>query len=262
VTRQSEDELGVLIDGFNAMLAQIQDRDAALQRARDELARRAQELQLELLERRRIEEQIKASLQEKEVLLKEVHHRVKNNLQVISSLLDLQAGHSRDARVIEMFRDSQNRVSSMGLIHERLYQAEDLARVDFAEYIQGLVNNLFYSYSADAAAISLEIRVEDVVLDVDRGIPCGLIVNELVSNSLKYAFPAGRQGRLQVHMRHQDDSLVLVVADDGIGIPEEFDVGRTTSLGLRLVSTLVRQLKGSLTLSRDEGTRFSVQFPA
>ncbi|MFA6111065.1 MAG: histidine kinase dimerization/phosphoacceptor domain -containing protein [Candidatus Latescibacterota bacterium] len=261
VVRESEDELGVLIDGFNAMLTQIQDRDAALRQARDELARRAQELQLELIERRRIEEQIQASLQEKEVLLKEIHHRVKNNLQVISSLLDLQAGHTHDPRVIEMFRDSQNRVSSMGLIHERLYQADDLARVDFSEYIRGLVNNLFYSYSADAAAIALEIHVAQVVLDVDRGIPCGLIINELVSNSLKYAFPSGRQGCLQVHMRHQGDSLVLVVADDGVGIPEEIDLEHTTSLGLRLVGTLVRQLKGSLTMNRKEGTRFTIEFP-
>ena len=258
--KQSEDEIGVLIDGFNAMLEQIQDRDAALQRARDELARRAQELQIELVERERIEEQIKASLQEKEVLLKEIHHRVKNNLQVISSLLDLQASHIQDERAIEMFRDSQNRVSSMGLIHERLYQAEDLARIDFSDYIQDLVNNLFYSYSVDATAVQPAIQVNEVVLDVDRGIPCGLIINELVSNSLKYAFPEGRSGEIQIILQNSAGKVRLVVDDNGIGIPEGIDLQNTPSLGLKLVNTLVRQLKGTVTLERGEGTRFTIDF--
>lgn len=258
--KQSEDEIGVLIDGFNAMLEQIQDRDAALQRARDELAKRAQELQVELVERERIEEQIKASLQEKEVLLKEIHHRVKNNLQVISSLLDLQASHIQDERAIEMFRDSQNRVSSMGLIHERLYQAEDLARIDFSDYIRDLVNNLFYSYSVDAAAVQLDIQVNEVVLDVDRGIPCGLIINELVSNSLKYAFPEGRKGVIHITLQNTGGKVELMVDDNGIGIPEGTDLQNTPSLGLKLVNTLVRQLKGAVTLERGKGTRFTIEF--
>jgi two-component sensor histidine kinase len=258
--KQSDDEIGVLIDGFNAMLTQIQDRDAALQQARDELALRAQELQIELLERERIEAQIKASLQEKEVLLKEIHHRVKNNLQVISSLLDLQANHIHDERTIEMFRDSQNRVSSMGLIHERLYQAEDLARIDFADYIRDLANNLFYSYSVDAAYVTLATHVDDVVLDVDRGIPCGLIINELVSNSLKYAFPNGQKGEIHIDLHHRDEQFLLVVRDDGVGIPDGIDLQHTPSLGLKLVNTLVRQLKGKIALERKNGTKFTIEF--
>jgi len=258
--KQTDDEIGVLIDGFNAMLTQIQDRDAALQLARDELALRAQELQVELLERERIEAQIKASLQEKEVLLKEIHHRVKNNLQVISSLLDLQASHIHDERAIEMFRDSQNRVSSMGLIHERLYQAEDLARIDFADYIRDLANNLFYSYSVDAALVTLATHVDDVVLDVDRGIPCGLIINELVSNSLKYAFPNGKKGEIHINLHHQNDRLFLVVRDNGVGIPDGIDLQHTPSLGLKLVNTLVRQLKGELLVMRQGGTEFRISF--
>jgi len=261
--KQSEDELGVLIEGFNEMLTQIQDRDVALQHARDELAQRAQELQIELTERERIEAQIKASLREKEVLLKEIHHRVKNNLQVISSLLELQAGHIQDSRTTEMFRDSQTRVTSMGLIHERLYQAEDLARIDFTDYIRDLANNLLYSYTADVTSVRLETHVDNVVLDIDRAIPCGLIINELVSNSLKHAFPKGGKGEIHIHLRENRSSgrFVLVVSDNGIGIPEEIDLENTPSLGLKLVNTLVRQLKGTVALDREGGTRFAIEFP-
>ena len=258
--KQSEDEIGVLIDGFNAMLTQIQDRDAALQRAGIELTMKAKDLQMELLERQRIEAQIKASLQEKEVLLKEIHHRVKNNLQIISSLLDLQAGAISDPRAIAILRDSQNRVNSMGLIHERLYQAEDLARVDFAEYIQDLVNNLFYSYSIDVSTTRLTVDVADVALDVDRGIPCGLLINELVSNSLKHAFPDGRGGEIRIDLRQEEDKFILVVKDDGVGIPEEIDLQNSPSLGLKLVSTLVGQLRGRVVLERGKGTKFSIEF--
>ncbi len=261
--KYSEDELGELIDGFNAMLAQIQDRDAAIRLEHDELENKADELQVELAERRRIEAQISASLEEKEVLLKEIHHRVKNNLQVISSLLDLQASNIADARTVEMFRDSQNRVTSMGLIHERLYQASDLARIDFSEYIEDLSKNLFYSYSGDAADIEISTSADGIFLDVDTSIPCGLIINELVSNSLKYAFPAGRGGRIEIELgKDVDSQLLLVVRDDGIGLPEGMDFRTTKSLGLKLVSTLVRQLKGKLQLSSDgNGAEFKISFP-
>ena len=257
----SADELGDLIDGFNAMLSQIQDRDAALQQAHDELERRAQELQIELAERRRIEAQITASLREKEVLLKEIHHRVKNNLQVISSLLDLQASNIEDSRTVDMFRDSQNRVNSMGLIHERLYQASDLARIDFAEYIQDLANNLFYSYAGNSESIELRIQVESIYLDVDTGIPCGLIINELVSNCLKYAFPEGSSGTIDIALRHEGDDMILSVCDDGVGLPPGMDYRKTSSLGLKLVSTLTRQLKGKIEVSSQNGSQFIIQFP-
>lgn len=262
--KYSEDELSELIDGFNAMLAQIQDRDAAIRQARDELENKADELQVELAERRRIEAQISASLEEKEVLLKEIHHRVKNNLQVISSLLDLQANNIADARTVEMFRDSQNRVTSMGLIHERLYQASDLARIDFSEYIQELSKNLFYSYSGDADDIEISTSADEIFLDVDTSIPCGLIINELVSNCLKYAFPAGRGGRIEIELKKDaDNQLLLVVRDDGVGLPEGMDFRTTKSLGLKLVSTLVRQLKGKLQLSsHGTGAEFKISFPA
>ncbi len=257
----SRDELGELIDGFNDMLEQIQDRDVALIQARDDLSHKADELQVELVERHRIEAQITASLEEKEVLLKEIHHRVKNNLQVISSLLDLQANNIRDEQTVSMFRDSQNRVTSMGLIHERLYQASDLARIEFSEYIAELTQNLLQSYSTNAHNISLSTTADPISLDVDTSIPCGLIINELVSNSLKYAFPDGREGRIHVELRKcEANELLLVVRDNGIGLPEGFDARKTQSLGLKLVHTLVRQLRGKLEISGSNGAEFSIRF--
>jgi two-component sensor histidine kinase len=261
--KHGEDELGQLIEGFNAMLAQIRDRDQALQQARDELEKRARELQVELEERRRAEARIQASLEEKEILLKEIHHRVKNNLQVISSLLNLQATSIADERIAEMFRDSQNRINSMGLIHERLYQTGDLARIDLAQYIQDLAKNLFYSYAGESRNIGLHVRVGDVVLDVDASIPCGLIINELVSNSLKHAFPGGQGGDIYIDLhREADGQLLLSVRDNGVGLPPGLDYRSTLSLGLKLVNTLVRQLRGQLEGRGDQGTEFRIRFPA
>ena len=193
-TRKGEDELGTLMDGFNEMLTQIQNRDVALQSARDGLEERGRALQMELTERRRAEEQITASLQEKEVLLQEIHHRVKNNLQVISSLLDLQADATADERLIDPLRESRDRVRSMALIHESLYHSDDLAQLDLGDYIRDLTSNLLSSYSVQASDITLTIDVADISLTVDAAIPCGLIINELISNALKYAFSEGEHG--------------------------------------------------------------------
>ncbi len=260
--KYSQDEVGELIDGFNDMLEQIQDRDVALLNARDDVEKKADELQFELIERRRAEEQIKASLEEKEVLLKEIHHRVKNNLQVVSSLLDLQASNISDQRTVDMFRDSQNRVTSMGLIHERLYQANDLARIDFAEYIKELSANLQFSYARDGSEVQIETVADSIFLDVDTSIPCGLIINELVSNALKYAFPNGQGGHIRIGLTQTgDDQLQLVVQDNGIGLSEEIDLRKTKSLGLKLVHTLSRQLRGQIEITSQSGTAFKISFP-
>ena len=207
------------------------------------------------------EERIRFSLGEKEVLLKEVHHRVKNNLQVISGLLNLQAHHITDNLGREIYKESQNRVISMALIHEELYQARDLARVDFGAYIENLVKNLFGSYSADKSRVTLDLDIDHTEMVVDTAIPCGLILNELISNCLKHAFPDGKSGRVRVAFHELDDKeYELVVSDDGVGLPLEMDITRTDSLGMQLVFLIVEQLKGKIEVSREGGTGFHILF--
>jgi PAS domain S-box-containing protein len=217
----------------------------------------------DITERKQAEEQIKASLREKEVLLQEVHHRVKNNLQVISSLLNLQASRIKDRHARELFTESQSRVRAIALMHETLYQSKDLSRIDFGEYSRTLAANLFASYGVDPEVVSWRINVENGFLGVDAAIPCGLIVSELISNSLKYAFPAGQHGEICIDFRRDDrNQCILVVKDNGIGLPKEFDLRKLESLGLQLVCTLTDQLDGSLELDCTEGTEFRITFAA
>lgn len=214
----------------------------------------------DITERRRAEALIVASLKEKEVLLKEIHHRVKNNLQVISSLLNLQAANVVDPQTLEQLRESQNRIRSMALIHERLYQSGNLARIDFGEYMRSLVGFLARSYSV--RGVRVQVNVQNIELPVNAAIPCGLIINELVSNALKYAFPNERGGEVEIRLEvTPDQNAVLSVRDDGVGLPHELDYQNTTTLGLQLVNTLTRQLKGTIGLDRDRGTTFSITFP-
>ena len=214
----------------------------------------------DITERKRNEEQIRNSLEEKEILLKEIHHRVKNNLQVVSSLLSLQSGYPRVESVRELFLESQNRVKSMALIHEKLYQSADFSNIDFADYIESLARNLFHSYAANPEQIRLTIEV-DVELDIDHAIPCGLIVNELLSNSLKHAFPEDRAGTVLLRFHQQDHQFVLLFADDGIGLPADMDFRNTESLGLQLVTTLTSQIGGTIEhLPADVGTTFQISF--
>ncbi len=216
----------------------------------------------DITERKRAEESLKASLEEKEVLLKEVHHRVKNNLQVISSLLKLQSGYIEEERYAEMFKESQERVKSMALVHEKLYQSEDLARIDFAGYIESMVEELRRSYGSERAGIGIKMEVGNVRLGINYAIPCGLIINELVSNSLKHAFLEGKRGEVRIAMRQvSGDEVELEVSDNGAGIPESVDVRNAKSLGLRLVSILAEdQLGGEMELDRTEGTKFRIRF--
>jgi len=221
----------------------------------------------DITDRKRAEEQIQASLREKEVLLKEIHHRVKNNLQVVSSLLDFQSEYIKDQLTLEMFRESQNRIRSMALIHEQLYQPKDLARIDFAEYIRDLTDCLLQSYGANGDAVTLKIHVADILLGIDTAIPCGLIINELVSNALKYAFPSpsrtgGKEGRgeILVALHSDNDQLTLIVSDNGVGFQRDLDFPNAETLGLRLVNMLSRQLKGTIELDRSDGTTFKITF--
>jgi PAS domain S-box-containing protein len=210
---------------------------------------------------REAERQIRSSLREKEVLLKEVHHRVKNNLQVISSLLSLQAHHLADPSGRAMLAESQARVRSIALVHEKLYQAGDLSHVHFDEYVRELVGDLFHSLNADGRPIAPRIEVEDVTLAVTTAIPCGLIVNELVTNALKHGFPGGQGGSICIRLRSCGaDRLELVVEDDGIGLPLDLDPRATSSLGLDLVYTFAEQLDAEVQVRRERGTGFSFVF--
>jgi len=207
------------------------------------------------------EEKVRASLAEKEVLLKEVHHRVKNNLQIISSLLELQSDYIRDEQSRMFFRDSQNRIRSMALVHEKLYQSESLAFVDFREYVEDLANYLFSASVKDSDLIRLTIDVGEVSLSVDEAIPCGFIINELISNSLKHAFPDDRGGEVIITCQmREDDWITLTVSDNGIGLPPDLDIGNTETLGLQLVTMLVKQLSGRIDLSGDQGTLWEIAF--
>jgi len=221
----------------------------------------------DITERKRTEDQIAESLQEKEVLLREIHHRVKNNMQIISSLLAHQMENIIDNKInenkiIDIFTESQNRILSMSLVHEKLYQSRDLRNIDFKEYINDLGINLFQSYEIHSGKIKLNLNVEDILLDIDLAIPTGLIINELITNSLKYAFPDGMKGEINVLFRSMNENMLeLVVSDNGIGLPENLDFRKIRTLGLHLVTILAEnQLHGKIDMNRIKGTEFRISF--
>ena len=217
----------------------------------------------DITDRKRAASQIAAALEEKEVLLSEIHHRVKNNMEIVSSLLDLQAADLVDEPALRVLRSSQTRIRSMALIHEKFYQSEDLAKVDFGEYVRTLVADLYNLYGVNPDAIELKIDIDHIFLGIDSAIPSGLIINELVSNSLKHAFPADRDGEINISFRPDDDGRYgLTVGDNGVGLPETLDFRNTNSLGLRLVHALTAQLKGAIEVDRSGGTEFKITFEA
>ncbi len=216
----------------------------------------------DITERKRAEEELEASLHEKEILLREVHHRVKNNMQVISSLFNLQAGRIKDKKATDIFRSCQNRIRSMALTHERFYQSKDFSRIDLAEYVQSLANHLLSSYDANPDVVKLKIDIQDIFLDINTAIPCGLIINELVTNSLKHAFPGGRKGEIKIAMKPLNENKIeLSVCDDGVGMPEKAAGEDSETLGLHLVTILAQdQLHGDIKMDRETGTCFRIQF--
>jgi len=211
--------------------------------------------------RRRAEEQIQASLREKEALLREIHHRVKNNLQITSSLLRLQAGTIDDPQARELFESTQNRIRSIALVHEKLYQSTNIASIDFADYIRTLADLLFRTYTVDTSAIALRIDTGALFLSVETAIPCGLIANELLSNAMKHAFPQGQRGTIQVSLAQHEGSAELVIADDGAGLPADIGFDARDTLGLQLVRQLAQQIDASIEINRDRGTSFRITFP-
>ncbi len=215
-----------------------------------------------IVARKRAEEKIEASLREKEALLREIHHRVKNNLQIISSLLNMQARKAKDKKVIESLLDSRSRIQTMSLIHAQLYQSENLEQVKMGTTIPKLVSFLSQIYTQEKKNITSLVTAEGVILSISQAIPCGLIINELVSNALKHAFTGMTEGSIEISMRElAGDRIKLTVKDNGIGIPEELDIYKTDTLGLKIVRTLAEeQLKGKMELIRDKGTGFYVEF--
>lgn len=212
----------------------------------------------DITQRKKDENDIKSSLKEKEVLLQEIHHRVKNNMQIISSLLNLQKQHVEDKNAINVLLESQNRVKSMAMIHEKLYQSNTLTDIKFSEYIPRLVSDLLYSYNV-RDKIELVTHVEDVKLNIETSVPCGLIISELVSNTIKYAFP-DKKGGIDITLKAYDGWYELIISDNGVGFPADVDFKNTDTLGLQLVNNLVNQLDGKITLDRKKGTSFKIRF--
>lgn len=218
---------------------------------------------LDITEAKRAEERLSTALAEKEILLREIHHRVKNNLQVISALLDLQSDHIRDEQSLAFFRESRDRIKTMALVHERLYNSSDMASVDFGDYVRNLTAHLSFSYVDDPDRIVVKVDAAELSLGIEEAIPCGLIINELVSNALKHAFPGKRNGEVVIDCRSDGDGLVtLGVRDNGVGLPEDMDFRNTETLGLQIVTLLARQLRGTIDHANDNGASFSVSFRA
>jgi two-component sensor histidine kinase/HAMP domain-containing protein len=248
---RTSDEIGQLSNAFDSMTENLQKITVS----RDELGK-------EIETRKRAEEKIKASLLEKETMLKEIHHRVKNNLQVISSLLNMQSSYLQDEKAKEMLRNSMDRVSTMARIHTMLYQSADMSRVDFGGFIKDLAGRLRQSHGIAESPVGIHTNVSDVSLTIETSIPCGLILNELVTNALKHAFPEGRGGEINIGMQLEGKQVVLKIQDNGIGFPEALDFQHTKSLGLELVNLLVGQINGTIDLQVEGGTTFTITFPA
>ena len=253
-------------------ITQRQLAEEALQRANQELELRVTErtkelalsnesLQLEIAERKSTEIKLKELLGEKELLLQEIHHRVKNNLQVISSLLDLQSQYIKEKETLEVFRESQKRVKSMALVHEQLYQSKNFRQINFADYLKNLTSYLFNAYPINTDKIKLKLNIEYVNLNINTAIPCGLIICELVSNALKYAFPTSREGTIDIAFYSDSDkNFTLIIRDDGIGFNQNIDFNSVKSLGLKLVSLLANQLEATLEFNSSAGTKVCLKF--
>jgi two-component sensor histidine kinase/CheY-like chemotaxis protein len=235
---------------------------ADLFRKTQALAAANRALEIEVTERKQAEERMAAALRDKETLLKEVHHRVKNNLQVISSLLDLQARQTQDAGVRGVLAESQGRVRVMALIHQLLYERRDFSRVDLGQYLERLTQIVRNAYPVDPQRIALKLEVAEVSLDLERAMPCALLVNELVTNAFKYAFPGDRKGEIGLCLKpRREGQAVLTIRDDGVGLPVGVDITEASSLGLQLVRLFVDQMHGSLRVGPGPGASFELRFP-
>jgi PAS domain S-box-containing protein len=216
----------------------------------------------DITDRKMADQALQASLKEKEVLLQEVHHRVKNNMQVMINLINLQCERIEDKHTCDMFNKTVDRINSMALVHKQLYKSRDFSKVDINEYITSIAENLFVSHDVDTTKLSLKISRNDITISLDSAISCGLIINELITNSLKYAFPKNRKGKIQIRFEYLGDGqLELMVSDDGVGMPMNFDFKDSDTLGVQIVKALAEhQLRGTLVLDRTKGTKFLIRF--
>lgn len=217
-------------------------------------------LQQEIGERKKAEKELKQSLNEKDILLKEVHHRVKNNLQVVSSILNLQSSYIKDEYTVNMFKESQNRIKAMAFIHELLYQTKNFSKINFSDYITNITRNLIQSYSHHY--VKLNVNIDSVYMNIDTAIPCGLIINEVISNSLKYAF--NKQGsddaEISIDIKENDKKIEMKISDNGVGLPQEFDYKQSNTLGMQLIHTLAEQLSAKINLTNKNGTGYTIIF--
>ncbi len=225
-----------------------------------ELSVANEELQKEVSQRKLVQEQINESLKEKIVLLREIHHRVKNNLQIVSSLLNLQAGYITDKKILEVFKESQTRIRSMALIHEKLYQSRDLDKINFSDYIDSLIKDLFRTYRSQLNNVKIRCESGQIFLEIDQAILCGLIINELISNSIKHAFIDRNDGEIVVKLYNNEDNYQIMVVDNGIGFPKEIDIENTDTLGLQLITSLTSQMAGKLEITSNGGTSVQISF--
>ncbi|NET31844.1 MAG: response regulator [Cyanothece sp. SIO1E1] len=265
------DETDLILTAREALRSYVQDKqlaeqNEALQRLNavleGKVEARTAALSLANAKLQQSETQLRASLHEKELLLKEVHHRVKNNLQVISSLFSLQSRYVQEPKILALLAEGQNRIRAIALVHQKLYKSKDLSCIDFAEYLESFTSYLLTSYHTDPSRIQLKLNVKNVLLDLDTAILCGLLINELTSNALKHAFPAQQSGQIKIDfLVDSQGQLSLSIEDDGVGLPENLDIQQTNSLGLRLVRELTRQLKGQLQIGHDHGTCFRITLP-
>jgi len=247
----SSDEIGKLAKSFSRMIKSIKSITASRDALDDEIR-----------EREHAQEMIKTTLGEKEVLLREIHHRVKNNMQVIVSLLSLQEQKAKNKKFSAMFKESQNRINAMSLVHEKLYRSRNLADIDFGQYVKSFIDTLSESYDIGVNKILITTKIENISFDLENAIPCGLIINELVSNALKYAFPDGREGKIKITLNSiTEEDLELIVKDNGIGLPKEFDINNIDTLGLELTKSIVEhQLDGEIKIDQLNGTLFHIIF--
>ena len=202
-----------------------------------------------------------AYLKKKDLMIKEIYHRMKNNMQIISSLLSLQGDYVDDAKILGVLKESQTRVRSMAILHEKLYQSKDEYWINSSEYIQSLIQDLFETHTIEESKIKPIIEVDDVKLNIKTAVPCGLIINELISNSLKHAFPQDEKGEIHISLKEKDDKFKLTISDSGIGFPEDLNFKNTESLGLKLVHSLTNQIDGEIEIDRSLGSMFKITFP-